>query len=185
MKSHYFPSCKNEEGFALVIAMIMLVVLTLLGINATNNTTTELSIAGVERQAFQAFNAVDSGWQQAIPFLNRKAGPPDFINQSIASGADQIVRNFGNGTDGTTNTTFPVGTQDGIFANMMNLQYWYRVIYDSDVSAPKFGTNYRNFTYAAECNAGFQNGTPCCPAGTAGGTNEVATTVTKVYKVGY
>jgi hypothetical protein len=72
------------------------------------------------------------------------------------------------------NKGFAAGSQDGIFANMMNIQYWYRVIYGSDAAAPKFGTNYRTFQYTTECNAVAVNGNA-----------EVATTLSKVYKVGY
>lgn len=172
-----FPSCcKKEDGFALVIAMIMLVILTLIGIAATNTSVVELNIAGNERQIAQHFDAADSGWQQAVPYLERKASPPDFINLSLATTSPDypIVRNFGSGGDGVLNVAFPAGSQDGIFANMMNIQYWYRVIYDSDAPAPKFGTNYRTFQYATECNAV-----------AVGGNAEVATTLSKVYKVGY
>jgi Tfp pilus assembly protein PilX len=170
------PCCKNEDGFALVIALIMLVVLTLLGIAATNTTVVELNIAGNERVTAQQFDAADSGWQQAVPYLDRKASPPDFINQTLAATNPdyQIVRNYGSGGDGILNSAFTAGTQDGVFANMLNIQYWYRVIYSSDAAAPKFGTNYRTFQYDTECNAV-----------TAGGSAEVATILAKVYKVGY
>lgn len=171
MKRRPLPSCTTEDGFALVLAMVMLVVLTLIGVAATNTTTLELNISGNERKAALNFDAVDSGWQQAVPYLNRKASSPDLINLSINSGADQIVRNFGEGADGTLNTTLPAGTQDGVFPAMANLQYWYRVIYNNDFPASGSGTNYRDFRYTTECRTN-ENG-------------QVATRLSKVYKVGY
>lgn len=171
MKKRYLPSLNTEDGFALIIAMMMLVILTLIGMAATNTTILELKISGNERSIAQNFDAADSGWQQAVPYLDRKASPPDFINLSIGTGADQIVRNFGSGADGTVNSLFPAGTQDGVFPNMANLQYWYKVTYDSDSAATGFGPNYRDFRYEVECR-----------------TNEnaqVETMLSKVYKVGY
>jgi len=179
MKKCCSPSLKHENGFALVISLIMLVVLSLLGMHAITNTTNELNIAAIERRGFQAFDAADSGWQQVVPFLNRKASAPESVNinnyDSQGSTVRDIVRNYGNGGDGTWNNVFPNDAPDGIFTNMMNLQYWYRVIYiNSDSPAPGCGSNFRTFVYGADCSAGF-----------SGGTNEVATTVTRVFKAGY
>lgn len=154
----------NENGFVLVIAMIMLVMLTLIGIAATNTTTIELNIAGNERQASRQFQAVDSGWKAAGIFLNKRASPPDFINT-----ADPLtVRNYGNGNNGVLNTAFPAGTEDGM---LTDIRYWYRVLYVNDFAAVKFGTNYRDFQYDTESSAA--------------GTTEVAVTMRKVLKIGY
>ena len=50
----------NERGSALVIALLMLVVLTLIGISATTTTTFELQIATNDRLARTAFYVADS-----------------------------------------------------------------------------------------------------------------------------
>lgn len=165
----------NENGFVMVFALMIMVVLTLIGIAATNTTVIELTIAGNERQLSDRFYAADSGWKQAVPYLNRRASAPSPINQTPQGGGNpdwtseyhRIVRNYGNGADGVLNDTF-IANQDGALSNV---PYWYRVVYQNDRAAVSFGPKYRDFQYYVQCNA----------AGTAG----VATRVTKVFKVGY
>lgn len=167
----------NEDGFVLIIALIMMVILTLIGVAATNTAMFELTIAGNDRLASQRFLTADSGWKQGGPFLNTLATPPVVVNMAKRSGDTtrdwdveyyQVVRNFGDGGDGTENDTFPAGSEDGTIAN---IPYWYRVIYQDDEPAVMFGADYRDFQYGIACSAD--------------GTAEVATRVRKVFRVGY
>lgn len=169
MKTH------NEDGFVLVFALMIMVVLTLIGIAATNTTVIELTIAGNERQLSDRFYTADSGWKQAVPYLDNLASPPSPINKTpLGTGNPdwtaeyhRIVRNYGNGADGVLNDTF-AANPDG---TLSNVPYWYRVIYLSDSPAVSFGPNYRDFQYTTQSYAG----------GTAG----VATRLLKVFKIGY
>ena len=52
---------KNQKGVSLVIALMILLVLTLLGISAISTTTFETNIAGNERLYNRAFYTTDSG----------------------------------------------------------------------------------------------------------------------------
>ena len=54
---------RNEKGFALIIALLILLVLTLIGISAINTTTFETSISGNERVGTDAFYASEAGIQ--------------------------------------------------------------------------------------------------------------------------
>ncbi len=171
------PINNNEDGFALVTTMIMMVILTLIGVSATNTTVFELMVAGNERLASQRFLTADSGWKQGGPFLNTRATPPMVINMTDTSGGGgrdwtdeyyQIVRNFGDGDDGTLNDDFSAGSEDGTIAN---IPYWYRMIYQGDDPAVMFGAGYRDFQYGIACNAD--------------NTAEVATRIKKVFRVGY
>jgi len=51
---------KNEDGFVLVIALIMMVLLTLLGVSASTTTEIEIQIAGNERSHGIAFYAAEA-----------------------------------------------------------------------------------------------------------------------------
>ena len=53
----------NDKGIALVVALMMLLILTLIGINAITTTTYETSISGNERVGTDAFYASESGIQ--------------------------------------------------------------------------------------------------------------------------
>jgi len=57
---------KDNKGMALVIALLMLLVLTIIGINAITTTTFETSISGNERVATDAFYAAEAGIQVAL-----------------------------------------------------------------------------------------------------------------------
>jgi hypothetical protein len=52
---------KNERGIALIVAMVMLVLLTMVGIFALNTSSTELHIVGNYRNTEEAFFAADAG----------------------------------------------------------------------------------------------------------------------------
>ena len=52
---------ENEEGSALIVALLCLVLLTLIGIGATNTTTTDIQIAANEKFHKVAFYHADSG----------------------------------------------------------------------------------------------------------------------------
>jgi len=56
---------KNEDGFALIATMLFLVVLTIVGIAATNTTSIEVSIAGNERIYNQNFYLAEGAAKEA------------------------------------------------------------------------------------------------------------------------
>jgi Tfp pilus assembly protein PilX len=57
---------KNEDGSIIVLAMIMLVLLTLLGISATTTSSIEVQIAANENQALQNLYQAESGNHYAL-----------------------------------------------------------------------------------------------------------------------
>ncbi len=58
---HPFSLLNNQRGSALIIALLMLVVLTLIGISATTTTTFELQISGNDKLYKRSFFAADGG----------------------------------------------------------------------------------------------------------------------------
>ncbi len=60
---------RNDTGSALIIALLILLVLTLLGINAINTTTFETAISGNERARVEAFYAAEAGIEEALSRL--------------------------------------------------------------------------------------------------------------------
>jgi Tfp pilus assembly protein PilX len=57
---------KGQRGVALIIALIILLVLTLIGISAISTTTFETSISGNERAGTDAFYAAEACIQEGI-----------------------------------------------------------------------------------------------------------------------
>jgi len=60
---------ENETGSVLLVAMLILIVLTLIGIAATNTSTIEIQIAGNEKSYKQAFYSADAGVSWALVSL--------------------------------------------------------------------------------------------------------------------
>jgi hypothetical protein len=59
-------SLRKENGVALIIALIMLLILTLIGVSSISTTTFETNISGNERVGTVAFYASEAGFQVAL-----------------------------------------------------------------------------------------------------------------------
>ncbi|WP_319547568.1 pilus assembly PilX N-terminal domain-containing protein [Desulfogranum marinum] len=66
----------NDDGFVLVAALLMLVVLTLIGIAATSTTNIELKIAGNDKTAGESFHKADGGLEASIEVLEQNIRCP-------------------------------------------------------------------------------------------------------------
>ena len=58
-------SCRHENGFILVTVMLILLILTLIGIMATNTTNVELMVSGNDKVHKQTFYQADGGTELA------------------------------------------------------------------------------------------------------------------------
>jgi len=95
---------RNEKGFALIIALLILLVLTLIGISAINTTTFETSISGNERVGTDAFYAAEAGIQIGLNQLpDTKAIPVTAIGKdsscwsgsSLDKGSPKSLKSLG------------------------------------------------------------------------------------------
>ncbi len=66
---------RAEKGFVLIIALLMLLVLTLLGISSISTTNFETSVSGNERVRADAFYAAEAGIQVAIDKIPDSTNP--------------------------------------------------------------------------------------------------------------
>jgi type II secretory pathway component PulK len=80
------PTLKNERGVALVIALIMLIVLTFIGISSISSSVFEVRISGNERAGSSAFYAAEGGVGVGISQL------PDLMAYSGTIGSDENYR---------------------------------------------------------------------------------------------
>lgn len=79
----------NEEGFVLVTALLIMLVLTIIGIAANRNTSTELQIAGNDRTHKQTFYEADGGTEFAAEVLEQNIACIDF--DDTAPGTTSVV----------------------------------------------------------------------------------------------
>jgi len=71
---------KDQSGAALVIALIMLIILTLMGLAATFTSTFEVMLSGNKRGATDAFYSADSGIQVVVANLENFDLPGKYVN---------------------------------------------------------------------------------------------------------
>jgi Tfp pilus assembly protein PilX len=67
---------KGERGAALILAIIVIFILTVLGLALLFTTTTEVQVAGAETTLNKVFYAADSGTQYGIYQIKTKPPPP-------------------------------------------------------------------------------------------------------------
>ena len=77
---------KNQKGVALVVALIMLLILTFLGMSSISSTVFEAKISGNERVGSTAFYATSAGVEVGISRL------PDITAYSGTVGSDESYR---------------------------------------------------------------------------------------------
>jgi hypothetical protein len=87
-----FGSANNDDGYAIITAMLILIILSLIGISATNNAGMESQIATNAQVQKMAFYAADSGWQVAADFLDDQFPMATVdVGTDISSGSDVIL----------------------------------------------------------------------------------------------
>lgn len=116
---------KNEEGAALIVALLMLIFLTLLGIWGTTTTIIELQISGNEKFHKMAFYHADSGVYAAPKLVSKcidtggevPVGADDTIAPDMVYLTDQTafyrqVMGYADYDGGTPDITFTLGNFD-------------------------------------------------------------------------
>lgn len=76
----------DEQGFILIVTMLVLVVLTVLCIGAMDNSSFEMMIAGNDRQSRVAFNLADSGAYASGKLISEtivRTDDPDYIANGL------------------------------------------------------------------------------------------------------
>ena len=61
---------KDESGVAIIVALFMILVLTLIGLASTSNSTFEIKLSGNKRGATDAFYTADGGAQSVMADLS-------------------------------------------------------------------------------------------------------------------
>jgi hypothetical protein len=124
----------NDRGSALVVALLVLVLLTLMGISATTTSTIEVQMAGNEKFHDMAFYAAESGWQTSLNWLDRQ-----FPGVTQNLGWDWEEENF---------VVENYNTPDRIvLAEDNDTEYSVKIEFVGTRAVPGYGTNFRRFNY--------------------------------------
>lgn len=154
------------------MAMMVLVLLTIIGIAATNTSIYESQIIGNENRYQIDFYVADSGWREGAMWLEDSGAPPSIANADCDPPSN-IVRNWGDaaGSDPPPTIQDVINTPDNSTLSMYAVPYWYQVEYVQDRIVPGSGSGWREFFYNARSNANQ--------------TQEIEVTLAKIYRVGY
>ncbi len=74
---------QKQQGVALVISLIILVSLTMLGLTSIQRTTTDLAMAGNQRETGLMFQAAEVGLASAETFIGNSTTNGDFNNAGL------------------------------------------------------------------------------------------------------
>ncbi len=128
---------KNEDGFVLVIALVMLLVLTMIGVSGIKNSTIELKIAGNERGAAVNFYAAEGACFEGarkvldeddtevlLPAISEVTLDPTALireshdDESVETGD---IKNLDTNNDGKIdyNDNFSISSFDGAMSNRL------------------------------------------------------------------
>jgi len=87
---------KNEQGFVLVAALLVMLVLTILGISTTTNTTIELQIAGNDKVSKITFYEAEGGAMLGSELLEQNYScPGGFTTNAIVSTVWARIKTIG------------------------------------------------------------------------------------------
>jgi Tfp pilus assembly protein PilX len=128
---------KNEDGSIIVLAMIMLVLLTLLGISATTTSTIEVQIAANGRQAVQNLYQAESGNHYALEMTN--TWMDNAFLSADETAASYTQNNVDIDSDGTPDVNIEIRciqNTDSDIANTNNLPV------QQHISPPPVGSGY-------------------------------------------
>ena len=106
---------ENENGAVLIVSLLILTLLTLIGISATDTSIMEIKISGIDRAHKQAFYNAEAAYPAILPILD-----------DIRNGMD--TAEF---TDNTKPNYYPALTFDG----NPNCDFWNEPLDDGDSTA--------------------------------------------------
>ncbi len=89
--NRFFSPLRDEQGFALVLAMMIMVILTLIGLSATRTSQIEIRISGNERVSRKTFYAADGGTEVGVELLEENISCPEGFSSNTAAGTRTIV----------------------------------------------------------------------------------------------
>ena len=82
------PSIRRQQGAALVIGLVLLLVLTLLAVSSMNSASLEFIMAGNEQYRANAFQASEVGIEQTLIQGNFNPSDPNGLPYAGANGGD-------------------------------------------------------------------------------------------------
>ena len=125
----------NDRGSALLVALLILVLLTLMGISAITTSSIEVQMAGNDKFHEMAFYAAESGWQDALNWLDRQY--PGITEQVGWNATSEI---FSTGDKYDAPDYIPLADDN-------NTGYYLKIDFAGTTPVPGYGSDFRRFNY--------------------------------------
>jgi hypothetical protein len=135
-----FETLKDQKGAVLVIAVVILLILSIIGIYAVGSSTIEIKISGQKKFYDEAFNDAEGGVDYVRglnPFggIDSGNGPDNPVNYTSPSGSDF---NFNVDVSYLGNSPPPVGSGTG---QRIGFRAHYHLIDSTGTDAPLVSSN--------------------------------------------
>jgi hypothetical protein len=95
---HIFHIGSNDKGSVLLISILILLLLTIIGIAATNTSTIEILISGNDKVHKMAFHQADGGTEVGIELVEQSWASAGFDNNQIGAVNATNLNLYMNGT---------------------------------------------------------------------------------------
>ena len=118
----------NEKGAALVIALMMMIMLTLVGLGSIFTSTFEVKLSGNKRGSTNAFYAADSGIQVVIANIENFTVPGKYVDNQYDPFTDTANPNPTNARVINTHIPDQHGSPRGTGFSATHFEYLYFMI---------------------------------------------------------
>jgi len=88
---HLSKQLHRQQGAALVVGLILLVVVTVLAVSGMNTATTELAMARNDQNTENAFQAAETGIETALARPTFDTGTPTVLTPTIPGGHEEVT----------------------------------------------------------------------------------------------
>lgn len=168
----------NDKGSTIIIAVLVLVFLTIIGIAATSTSIFESQTISNEHNYQIDFYLADSGIEHAAVWLETRSAAPSTVNPNDPN----TVKNWGDTPSGDPSTVKDLAiviqngnNPDNTLLSQYGRAYWFQIEALADSAVPGSGPAYREFVYDVDSAAGKLDSP----------SQRIETHLVKVYRMGY
>lgn len=110
------PAKSRQQGAALVVGLVLLLIMTVLGVSGMNTATLELIMAGNAEVQQEAFQAAETGINAAIAERNWNTLGPVTVTRNITTGITAEARTANTACTIYPDSAFSAGVTGGVSA---------------------------------------------------------------------
>jgi type IV pilus assembly protein PilX len=126
------PHPQKQRGVTLVMSLVILVTLTMLGLSSIQRTTSELTMAGNQRESGLMFQAAEVGLESAENYISASTSNADYNTASLGLYSVDASNTSYDGPDYLIDSSWASGSQVSTTSLDVNEQPRYMIEYLGD-----------------------------------------------------